>query len=106
MSTSFAVAWTPETDESGIVWLTFDKPATSTNVLSRDTVMELGRHVDNLAASPPRGVVIRSAKSGGFIAGADIREFTQLSNAEQAFELVRAAQKIFDQIEALPCPTV
>jgi 3-hydroxyacyl-CoA dehydrogenase / enoyl-CoA hydratase / 3-hydroxybutyryl-CoA epimerase len=106
MSTSTALAWTSETDASGIVWLTFDKPATSTNVLSRDTVMELGRHVDNLAASPPRGVVIRSAKSGGFIAGADIREFTQLSNAEQAFELVRAAQKIFDQIEALPCPTV
>jgi 3-hydroxyacyl-CoA dehydrogenase/enoyl-CoA hydratase/3-hydroxybutyryl-CoA epimerase len=106
MSTSTAAAWASQTDANGIVWLTFDKPGTSTNVLSRDTVMELGSHVDTIAASPPRGVVIRSAKSGGFIAGADIREFTQLANAEQAFELVRAAQEIFDRIETLPCPTV
>ncbi len=106
MSTPSATAWVSETDASGIVWLTFDKPGTSTNVLSRDTVLELGGHVEKLAASPPRGLVIRSAKSGGFVAGADVREFTQLASAEQAFELVRAAQKIFDRLEALPCPTV
>ena len=51
-------------------------------------------------------MVIRSAKSSGFIAGADVREFTQLTSAEQAFELVRAAQRILDHLEALPCPTV
>src|SRR6187399_602005 len=106
MSTPAAAAWVTETDASGIVWLSFDKPGTSTNVLSRETVLELGAQVDRLAAAPPRGVVIRSAKNAGFIAGADIREFTQLASTEQAFELVRAAQKIFDRIEALPCPTV
>jgi hypothetical protein len=35
-------AWRSETDTDGIVWLSFDKPGTSTNVLSRDTVVELG----------------------------------------------------------------
>src|SRR6186713_1516109 len=106
MSTPAAAAWVTETDASGIVWLSFDKPGTSTNVLSRETVLELGAQVDRLAAAPPRGVVIRSAKNAGFIAGADIREFTQLASTEQAFALVRAAQKIFDRIEALPCPSV
>jgi 3-hydroxyacyl-CoA dehydrogenase/enoyl-CoA hydratase/3-hydroxybutyryl-CoA epimerase len=101
-----APAWASETDANGIVWLSFDKPDSSANTLSRDTVVELGAHVDRLAASPPRGVVIRSGKSGGFIAGADIREFTGLASPEQAYELVRAAQKIFDRIESLPCPTV
>ncbi len=106
MSTPTAAAWASETDASGIVWLSFDKPGGSTNTLSRDTVVELGEHIARLAASPPRGVVIRSAKENGFIAGADIRQFTQLANAEQAYELVRAAQKIFASIESLPCPTV
>ncbi len=106
MSTPAAAAWSSETDSTGIVWLTFDKPDASANTLSRDSLVELGTHIERIAASPPRGVVIRSGKSNGFIAGADIREFTQLASPEQAYELVRAAQKLFDSIESLPCPTV
>src|SRR5690606_11378005 len=101
-----AAAWSSETDSTGIAWLTFDKPDASANTLSRDSLVELGTHIERIAASPPRGVVIRSGKSNGFIAGADIREFTQLASPEQAYELVRAAQKLFDSIESLPCPTV
>jgi 3-hydroxyacyl-CoA dehydrogenase / enoyl-CoA hydratase / 3-hydroxybutyryl-CoA epimerase len=99
-------AWRVDTDADGIAWLTFDKPGTSTNVLSRDTVVELDSHVQALERQRPKGVVIRSAKPGGFIAGADVKEFSELASAEQAFELVRGAQRIFDAIEALPCPTV
>ena len=106
MSTSPTPAWALTTDADGIAWLSFDKPDTSTNVLSRDTLVQLDQHVSALAAKPPRGLVIRSAKASGFIAGADVKEFVQLSSAEQAFELVRAAQKVLDRIEALPFPTV
>ncbi len=98
--------WRVDTDADGIAWLTFDKPGTSTNVLSRDTVVELDGHVQAIERQRPRGLVIRSAKSGGFIAGADVKEFSQLASADQAFEVVRGAQRIFDAIEALPCPTV
>jgi 3-hydroxyacyl-CoA dehydrogenase/enoyl-CoA hydratase/3-hydroxybutyryl-CoA epimerase len=106
MTAPASVAWRSETDADGIVWLTFDKPGTSTNVLSRETLVELDGHLKAIAAAPPRGVVIRSGKPSGFIAGADVKEFVQLQNAEQAFELVRDAQRILDHIEALPCPTV
>ena len=99
-------AWSLTTDTDGIAWLAFDKPGTSTNVLSRDTLVELDSHVKALAAKPPRGLVIRSAKTSGFIAGADVKEFVQLQSADQAFTLVRDAQKIFDAIEDLPCPSV
>src|SRR5687767_10543386 len=99
-------AWSREVDADGIAWLTFDKPGTSTNVLSSETVMELGRHVNELAASPPKGLVIRSAKSSGFIAGADVKEFVGLKDTAQGVEFVRTAQKILDAIEALPCPSV
>jgi 3-hydroxyacyl-CoA dehydrogenase/enoyl-CoA hydratase/3-hydroxybutyryl-CoA epimerase len=100
------VAWQRETDADGIVWLTFDKPGDSTNVLSPDTLKELAQHLDAFASAPPRGVVIRSGKSSGFIAGADVKEFAKLENADQAVGMVRAAHAIFDQLESLACPTV
>lgn len=106
MNTPASVAWQRETDADGIVWLTLDKPGGSTNVLSRDILVELDGHIGTLASAPPRGVVIRSGKSSGFVAGADVKEFVQLKSADQAFELVRAAQTILDHLEALPCPTV
>src|SRR5687767_15987867 len=101
MTTSATGAWALERDAEGIAWLSFDKPGSSTNVLSREVLVELETHLVSFAASPPRGVVIRSAKKSGFIAGADVREFTQLTSADQAFELVRAAQRILDQLESL-----
>ena len=99
-------AWTVETDGGGIAWLVFDKPGTSTNVLSRDTLLELDKHLAALESSPPRGLVIQSAKSSGFIAGADVKEFVELKNIEQGVEMVRSAQGVLARIESLPCPSV
>ena len=99
-------AWRSETDRDGILWLSFDKPGTSTNVLSRDTVVELDGLLKPLAAAPPTGLVIRSAKKSGFVAGADVREFSELKDEAQAVEMVRDAHRVFAALEALPCPTV
>jgi 3-hydroxyacyl-CoA dehydrogenase/enoyl-CoA hydratase/3-hydroxybutyryl-CoA epimerase len=106
MTSPSGSAWARETDADGICWLTFDKPGGSTNVLSRDTLLELDRHLGELTAAVPRGLVLRSGKSSGFIAGADVKEFVALESAAQAEEMVRSAQAIFDRLEALPCPTV
>lgn len=95
-----------ERDTDGIAWLTLDKPEASTNVLSRAVLEELRELLEPLAADPPRGLVIRSGKPNGFIAGADIREFTTLESAEQGFELTRAGQTVLDRIEGLRCPTL
>src|SRR6185503_11718936 len=84
----------------------FNKPGGSTNVLSRATLLELDGHLRALAATPPRGLVIRSAKSGGFIAGADVKEFVELKDAAHAEEMVRDAQRVLERIESLPCPSV
>jgi len=106
MTSTATPAWRAETDADGIAWLSFDKPGTSTNVLSSDTLAEFATHLEGFEKAPPRGLVIRSAKSSGFIAGADVREFEKLESASQAVDLVRAAQRVFDRLEALPCPTV
>jgi 3-hydroxyacyl-CoA dehydrogenase/enoyl-CoA hydratase/3-hydroxybutyryl-CoA epimerase len=38
--------------------------------------------------------------------GADINEFTSIDSADQAYELIRNGQQVFDRLEALRCPTV
>jgi 3-hydroxyacyl-CoA dehydrogenase/enoyl-CoA hydratase/3-hydroxybutyryl-CoA epimerase len=95
-----------ERDADGIVWLALDKPGTSANVLSSEVLTELGTLLGSLAAAPPRALIVRSAKPSGFIAGADIREFTAFKGPEDAFALIRAGQAVLDRLEDLPCPTV
>jgi 3-hydroxyacyl-CoA dehydrogenase/enoyl-CoA hydratase/3-hydroxybutyryl-CoA epimerase len=98
--------WKMDRDADGVVWLALDKPGTSANVLSSEVLVELGALVGSLAAAPPRALIVRSAKPSGFIAGADIREFTAFKGPEDAFALIRAGQGVLDRLEGLPCPTI
>lgn len=98
--------WRLETDGDGIAWLNFDKAGVSTNVLSRDVMEELNERLADLEAASPKAVVIRSAKRSGFVAGADIKEFTSLTSPDEAYELVRGGQKVMDRIAALPFPSI
>jgi 3-hydroxyacyl-CoA dehydrogenase/enoyl-CoA hydratase/3-hydroxybutyryl-CoA epimerase len=98
--------WRTHTDADGILWLGIDKADTGTNVLSSEVLLEAGKILDQIEVRPPRALVIYSAKKSGFIAGADIREFTRLETPEQAYELIRGGQSLFDRIEALRFTTV
>jgi 3-hydroxyacyl-CoA dehydrogenase / enoyl-CoA hydratase / 3-hydroxybutyryl-CoA epimerase len=98
--------WKMERATDGVVGLALDKPATSTNVLSSEVLVELGALLGGLAANPPRALILSSAKTNGFIAGADIREFTAFKGSEDAYDLIRAGQGVLDRVAALPCPTV
>ena len=97
--------WRQETDSDGIVWLCIDKSDTGANLLSGEVMLELADIMTPLEQDPPRGLVIWSAKKSGFVMGADINEFTTLTTSQQAYELVRLGQQLFDRIEALRCPT-
>jgi 3-hydroxyacyl-CoA dehydrogenase / enoyl-CoA hydratase / 3-hydroxybutyryl-CoA epimerase len=99
-------SWTLHRDADGIAWLTLDKPDASTNVLSKAVLLELDAQLAAIGSSPPVGLVLRSGKPNGFIAGADIKEFRGLDSVETAFALVSGGQRVLDRLEALPCPTV
>ncbi len=99
-------SWGLEIDADRIAWLTCDTPGASTNVLSASVLEDLAAALRGIAEKPPAGVVVRSAKPNGFIAGADIKEFLQVRTPEDGYALVRAGQKVLDQLENLPCPTV
>ena len=99
-------AWSLSIDADRIAWLTCDAPDASTNVLSAAVLGDLAAKLDDILKQRAAGVIVRSAKSNGFVAGADIHEFLQIRSPEQGYELVRAGQKVLQQLEDLPCPTV
>jgi len=99
-------SWSLEIDADRVAWLKLDTPGASTNVLSGIVLRDLATRLADLAARPPAGVVIRSAKSNGFIAGADIKEFLKIRTPEEGYALVRAGQDVLQALEDLPCPSV
>ncbi|HEY6452862.1 MAG TPA: 3-hydroxyacyl-CoA dehydrogenase NAD-binding domain-containing protein [Steroidobacteraceae bacterium] len=99
-------AWGLEIDGGEIAWLTFDKPGSSANTLSHPVLLELEGLLAQLAARTLRGLVIRSGKVSGFIAGADIREFTTFESPEAALGHIQLGQRVCSKLESLPFPTV
>jgi 3-hydroxyacyl-CoA dehydrogenase / enoyl-CoA hydratase / 3-hydroxybutyryl-CoA epimerase len=98
--------WRMRADEDGTVWLLFDKKDSSANTLSEDVLSELNAILEKLEQHPPSGVVIRSAKPGGFIAGADISQFRGVTDVAQiAAELTRG-HAVLDRLDRLPAVTV
>jgi 3-hydroxyacyl-CoA dehydrogenase / enoyl-CoA hydratase / 3-hydroxybutyryl-CoA epimerase len=99
--------WVVETDGVGICWLTFDKADSGSNTLSQDVLAELERVLDAAVGGKiPVGLVIKSAKSSGFILGADVGEFGALKTAPQGTQAAARGQHLMARIAALDFPTV
>lgn len=99
--------WRLESQKNSILWLFFDKKNASVNTINQEVMEELSDILDFIESSQDyKGVVITSAKKHGFIAGADIAQFNQFKDIEEAVNLLRKGQLIFDRIEKLKIPTV
>jgi 3-hydroxyacyl-CoA dehydrogenase/enoyl-CoA hydratase/3-hydroxybutyryl-CoA epimerase len=97
--------WRWRTDSRGVVWLTLDREGESTNALSAAVMAELDRIVVGFERQAPQALVIDSAKDAGFIAGADIGEFSALDTLEGAQALLARGWHLFNRVAALPFPT-
>src|SRR5438132_785953 len=96
--------WHWETDRDGLAWLTFDKQGESANTFSREALEQLRAALDEIRRADPKGLVIRSAKEG-FIAGADVEEFTRFKSPAEAMSFVRLGWDAFQALRELPFPT-
>lgn len=106
MATKKYKNWKIVNDEDGIAWLHLDVPKNSANILNESVIVELDTIVTTLMENEPTGVVILSDKDSGFIAGADINEFTTFESEEAALVNIQRAHAIFNNIESLKCPTL
>ena len=98
--------WKLERDADGLAWLSLDRAGTATNTLSKAVLAELNAVLDALDAHPPQGLVIRSGKANGFIAGADIAEFGDIRDATLAKALVTRGWDTFERLAAVEYPTL
>lgn len=92
---------------NGAATLTFDLKTEKVNKLSYSIMMELKAHLTGLASREDvKVLVVKSAKLGVFIAGADITEFQSVDTEEKSREVVEMGQSIFGLLDALPFPTI
>lgn len=93
--------------EGDLAILWFDLPGEKVNKLSSTVLRELSAVFDHFAsASDVKKIIIASRKSGIYIAGADVTEFTTVSGAEEAKAYVRLGQEVFTKLARLPQTTV
>ncbi len=102
--------WRLTLDMEGIAWATFDREGESANALGRRPLEELmriiGRVEEGARSGDIAGLVIQSGKPKGFIVGADIREFEQLTTEATVMEAVAPVNAMLDRIEKMPVPVI
>lgn len=102
--------WRLTLDMEAIAWATFDREGESANSLGRRPLEELmrivGRVEEGARSGEIAGLVIQSGKPKGFIVGADIREFEQLTTEAAVIEAVAPVNAMLDRIEKMPVPVI
>ncbi len=95
------------TEEENIYKLGFDRAGKSANTINHDVLDELSIILTDIAQNKSaRGVIIFSKKSTGFVAGADLEEFTKFTNPTEALSFLRRGHEVFGQLAGLAIPTV
>ncbi|MFT5539053.1 MAG: 3-hydroxyacyl-CoA dehydrogenase/enoyl-CoA hydratase/3-hydroxybutyryl-CoA epimerase, partial [Alphaproteobacteria bacterium] len=98
--------WQSERRADGVHVLTIDVADARVNVLSAPVLTELDTILDAFERDVPKGLIICSGKPTGFIAGADISEFTQFTSADAARAAIARGQGVMNRIAKLRFPTV
>ena len=97
--------WRIQHYNEDVLWLYFDKQGSSTNTVDAEVLEELSRILDALEGELPRGLVIQSLKRSGFCAGADIKQFSTISeNATE--DMLRQGHALLDRLESFSVPTI
>ena len=98
--------WKLKRDEDDILWLVFDKSGSSANTLSQEVLTELDDVLGKIEEESAKGLVLRSAKPAGFIAGADVNELRDVNNAADIEGRLTRAHAVADRLDRLKLPTV
>ncbi|UJF24483.1 3-hydroxyacyl-CoA dehydrogenase NAD-binding domain-containing protein [Suttonella sp. R2A3] len=89
--------------DNEVLHLTLDRADSSTNSLNAEVLRELAQVINKLeqVASSYRGLLLKSGKDNGFIAGADISTIQETKSPEQLKALVKEVHDYFLRFERL-----
>ena len=92
--------------EDDVATITLDTPGSPVNLVGPGVWEELERILDDLDGQQLRGLLVRSGKSNGFSAGADIRWLSGLADDPTLHDTVVRAHRVITRLVGLPVPTV
>lgn len=99
--------WDLQQDKDHILWLGLDRVDAAVNTINEEVLDELNHLLQDIAQDKNAlGLIIYSRKSKGFIAGADVKSFSQFDSAAQAVDFLQKGQAVFARLEALSIPSV
>ncbi len=90
--------------EGGVGTLTFNRPE-KLNALNAEMLSEVAAALDQVGKNPEIRVLILTGQGRAFIAGADIKVFTQLDPLA-ARQLAFTGQEVVSKLEQLPIPVI
>ncbi|WP_053367331.1 enoyl-CoA hydratase [Bacillus sp. FJAT-27245] len=92
------------TNEGGIADIVIQRPPA--NALSSQVLKELSSILDEIETDREIKVLLIRGEGRFFSAGADIKEFTTITSAEDFSGLARLGQNLFDRMEKFPKPII
>lgn len=96
-----------ELDGQNIAWLAIDVPNEKMNTLQASFVDKMDELLQSIEQnSAIKGLVIYSKKPDNFVAGADIRMLDACQTAQDASNIARFGQEVFDRIASLKITSV
>jgi enoyl-CoA hydratase/carnithine racemase len=91
--------------EEGYALLTLNRAPV--NALGRQFLEEIGRAIDELQGEPRvKAVILASAIQNVFIAGVDLKEMAQITDAREVVKVVQLGQAVFNKIENSEKPVI
>lgn len=92
-------------DDSGISLITIRRPE-ALNALNQEVISQLYKVIEEISKNLRiQGAIITGDGEKAFVAGADIRELSELG-PDEAFALAKRGQELFQMIEDCPKPVV
>jgi enoyl-CoA hydratase/carnithine racemase len=99
---------TPEvlfTSDGAVARLTFNRPE-ARNAMTWAMYDALARACDEIERSETTRALVLAGAGDAFVAGTDIRQFTEFSSAEDGVAYERRMESVIDRLERLRVPTI
>ena len=90
--------------EDGVAVATINRPPA--NALSRSLILEVDELLNQVEHDEEVRVVVLHGEGRFFSAGADIKEFTQVSSGDEFSELSASGQEVFERVETFHKPVI
>jgi 3-hydroxyacyl-CoA dehydrogenase/enoyl-CoA hydratase/3-hydroxybutyryl-CoA epimerase len=92
--------------QDSIARIVIDREDDAVNALDTAMIEALLDAIRAVRAAEPRGAIITSAKSGQWVAGADLKLIAHADDTQQVSAASQRLQAVLDELAWLPCTTV